>query len=300
MSVITTGTHPKLLWPGIKAIWGASYNEFQPQYPDLFDERDSDQAYEEDVESTGFGLAPVKTEGASIYYDTETQGTVTRTTHVAYALGYIVSYEELMDNKYEKVSKRRASRNAFSMRQTKEIVGANIYNRAFNSSYTYGDGKELCATDHPTLDGTQSNELTVAADLSQASIEDLLVQIMNAKNSRGLRIKLLPRSLHVPPQLVFEARRILMSELQSDTAENAINVLKGQFPKGVLVNQYFDDPDAWFIRTNAQDGQIHYQRQKIDFQRDNDFDTRNAKAASYERYSFSSSDWRGVFGSGGA
>jgi hypothetical protein len=300
MSVITTSNHPKLLWPGIKAIWGRKYAEHQTEFTDLFDEDTSDKAYEEDVEATGFGLAPVKPQGSSIAYDSESQGTVTRYTHIAYALGYIVPHEELMDNKYEEVSRRRAAANAFSMRQTLEIVAANIYNRGFNSSYTYGDGKELFATDHPTLDGTQSNELAVAADLSQAAIEDLLIQIMNAKNSRGMRIKLMPQSLHVPPQLVFEARRILMSELQSDTAENAVNVLKGQFPKGVKVNHYFDDSDAWFIRTNAPRGQIHYEREKIQFFQDNDFDTRNAKAASYMRHSFGSSDFRGAYASQGA
>ena len=128
MAVITTGAHPKALWPGIKAWWGRSYDEHRVEYMDLFDKQTSDKAYEEEVEITGFGLAPVKPQGQQIYYDTEAQGAVSRFTHVAYALGYIVTYEELRDNLYEAVSKRRAAQLAFSMRQTKENVLAGIYN----------------------------------------------------------------------------------------------------------------------------------------------------------------------------
>src|SRR6185312_13083290 len=141
MAVITTGSHPKALWPGIKEWWGRSYAEHTPEYVDLFDTETSDKAYEEDAEITGFGLAPVKNQGTAINYDTESQGSVTRYTHVAYALGYIVTYEELRDDLYEVVSKRRAKQLAFSMRQTKENVGANVYNRAFTAGYTGGDGQ---------------------------------------------------------------------------------------------------------------------------------------------------------------
>lgn len=300
--VITTGNHPKALWPGIKAFWGRQYNEFQTEYDQIFDTDTSDKAYEEDVEVTGFGLAPVKDQGASLSYDSESQGTVTRYTHVAYALGYMVTREELDDNKYEIVSKRRVKALAFSMRQTKEIVAANILNRAFNSSYTFGDGKELLATDHPTLDGTQSNELAVAADLSEASLEDLIIQIHGAKNSRGLRIQLMPQKLIVPRQLWFEANRILKSVNQSGTANNDVNVLRATnaLPGGVVLNHYLTDADAWFVKTNCPEGMKHYQRVAVEFDQDNDFDTKNAKAAAYERYSFGVTDFRSIFGSPGA
>lgn len=300
--VITTGNHPKALWPGIKAWWGRSYNEHPMEWPDLFERDGSEKAYEEDVQVTGFGLAPKKPEGSGIAYDSETQGYTSRYTHVAYALGYIVTYEELRDNLYETVSRRRAQALAFSMRQTKETVLANVYNRAFNSAYTGGDGKELLATDHPTLSGNQSNELAVAADLSEASIEDMIIQIMGATNDRGLKISLMPQTLHVPRQLVFKANRILKSTLQNDTANNAINALKAtnSLPGGTKVNHYFTDPDAWFIRTNAPRGMIHYDREPASFDQDNDFDTKNAKACSYERYSAGWTDFRGLYGSAGA
>lgn len=300
--VITTGNHPKALWPGIKAWWGRMYNEHQVEYTGLFDTDTSDRNYEEMVEATGFGLATVKSEGGSVQYDSEQQGTVTKAIHVAYALGYIVTREERDDMLYEVVSKRRAGALAFSMRQTKETVGANVYNRAFNSAYTFGDSKELLATDHPTLDGTQSNELSVAADLSEASLEDLTIQIMNAKNSRGLKINLMPRKLIVPPALFYEAHRILDSNLRVNTADNDPNVLKDQgiFPDGIMVNHYLTDPDAFFIRTNAPSGLICFDRVAVEFSQDNDFDTDNAKAKCYERYSFTVGDFRALYGSPGA
>src|SRR6185312_7143895 len=178
MALITTGTHPKALWPGIKAWWGRSYAEHTEEYPVLFDKDTSDKAYEEEVEITGFGLAPVKNEGTAIVYDQESQGSVTRYTHVAYASGYIVTYEELRDDLYEVVSKRRAQQLAFSARQTQENIGANVYNRAFNSAFPIGDGTALINNAHPTLSGAnQSNLLTTAADFSETALEDMLIQI---------------------------------------------------------------------------------------------------------------------------
>jgi hypothetical protein len=302
MSVISTGLHPKALWPGIKAWWGRSYDQLPTEYTALFDMDTSEKAYEEDVEITGFGLAPVKPEGGSIAYDTESQGAITRYVHVAYALGYIVTYEELQDNLYEQVSKRRTEALAFSMKQTKEIVAANVYNRAFTAGYTFGDGQIMCCATHPSLAGSQSNVLPVAADLSEASLEDMTVLIMRAVNARGLRIALIGKTLIVPPQLWFEANRILKSTLQNDTGNNAINVLKetNALSGGIKMNHYLSDPDAWFVRTNAPRGLVGYQRAALTFDQDNDFDTKNAKAAAYERYTFGMTDWRGIYGSPGA
>ena len=301
MAVITTGAHPKALWPGIKEWWGRSYSDHPEEYVDLFDKETSEKAYEEEVEITGFGLAPVKNQGTAINYDTESQGSVTRYTHVAYALGYIVTYEELRDDLYEVVSKRRAKQLALSMRQTKENVAANVYNRAFTSGYTGGDGVVMCSASHPTLSGNQSNLLTNAADVSETSIEDLTVQIMQATNNRGLKINLMPQSIHVSPSQWYETNRVLKSVLQSNTAENNINVLKATnvFPKGIKMNHYFSSATAWFIRTNCPVGLQHFERDAIMFDQDNDFDTKNAKAACYERYSFGWSDWRGIYGTPG-
>lgn len=300
--VITTGNHPAALWPGVHAFWGRTYKEHPTEWKEIFEDVSSDKGYEEDVETTGFGLAPIKTQAGAVSYDSESQGQTKRYTHVVYGLGYIVSREELEDNKYEMVSRRRAGALAFSIRQTEEIVAANILNRAFNSSYTGGDGKEMCATDHPTVDGTQSNELSTAADLSEAAIEDMIIQIMNAKNSRGLRIALMPKKLIVPPNEAFNATRILKSTLQSGTANNDVNAIKtmGLLPEGVCVNHYLTDTDAWWIKTNCPHGLRRFNRRAVELKQDNDFDTENAKAKSTIRFSVGWTDFRGIYGTPGA
>ena len=300
--IITTGNHPKALWPGIKAWWGRSYNEHVEEWSQIFETDSSNKAYEEDVEVTGFGLAPVKPQGSGVNYDSETQGDVKRYTNVAYALGYIVTREEMDDCQYEVVGKRRSQALAFSMRQTEENVHANVLNRAFDSNYLGGDGLELCSTLHVTKDGTQSNELAVAADLSEASMESLVIQMMGAKNSRGLKINIMPKQLVVAPSEWFNATRILRSTLQAGSANNDVNALNftGAIPQGIVVNHYLTDADAWFLTTNIQRGLMHFDRMAVEFTQDNDFDTENAKAKCYQRYSVGWTDWRGIYGSAGA
>jgi len=302
MAVIVTGAHPKALWPGIKEWFGIKYAEKPLQCMALFDRDSSDKAYEEDVESTSFGLAPVKPESGALTYDDHNQTNVAKYVHATYGLGYKVTMEELQDSKYAEVSKARSGMLAYSMRQTKEIVGANIYNRGFNSSYTGADGKEMLATDHPTRAGDQSNELATPADFSEASLEDLLIQIRQAKNSRGLRIQLVGQKLIVPNNLMFEAQRVVMSQLQSGTANNDVNALRrmGMLPEGIEVNDYLTDTDAFFIRTDVLTGLKMFQRMELEFEQDNDFDTKNACASAIERYTFGWSDWRAIYGSPGA
>lgn len=299
--VINTGSHPRLLWPGIHAIWGQIYDEHPTEYTDLYDIEDSDKAYELDVQVTPFGTAPIKPQGSGIEYDSEVQGPVTTYQHIAYALGYIVTYEELRDNLYEEVSMRRVKANAFSMSQTIENVGAFLYNNAFVTTYfTTGDGKALCATDHVnTTGGTYSNELDPAADLSESALEDACIAIMGFENDRGGLISIMPQSLHVARQEWFNANRILKSVLQPDASSNNINVLKATnaFPKGIKLNHYFTSAKPWFIRTNCMNGMRMFWRDRPGFDQDNDFDTKNAKAASYMRFSVGATDPRGIFAS---
>lgn len=299
MAVITTGNNPKFLWPGLNAVWGRDYTEHPREYTELFDIQTSDKNYEEDVEATGFGLVPIATEGAATTYDSESQQTVTRYTHVEYKLGFIVTRAERDDNLYEKKGVTRTQALAFSFRQTEENVAANVYNRAQTSGYTYGDGQVLSSVSHPTLAGNQSNRLTTAADLSEAALEDLCIQIMDARNSRGLRIGLMPKKLIIPVQLSFEAQRILKSVQQSGTANNDINALKtmNAIPE-VSANHYLTDPDAFFIRTNAPSGMKFFRRVETEFKQDGEFDTDNIKYKGYMRFSVGASDFRGVFTNG--
>lgn len=303
MGVITTGNIAKLLWPGLHSIWGTNYSDYPKEYTDLFDVESSDMNYEEDVELTGFGLVPTKPEGQAITYDTMTQGPTTRYTHIAYGLGFIITREAIDDNLYEKQATKRARALARSFRQTKENVAANVYNRAFNSSYLGGDGQPLLSTAHPTVGGSSySNRLAVDADMSEASLEDLMIQIGQATDSRGLKIALQARSLIIPINLQFEAARILKSIGQPDVNNNNINALKamGAFPDGVKVNHYLTDTDAFFIRTDVTDGMRMFQRIEAEFAQDGDFDTSNLKYKGYERYSVGWTDPRALYGSPGA
>lgn len=299
--VITTGAHPKALWPGIKSWWGRSYAEHPQEYPDLFEVDDSDKAYEEEVEISSFGLLREKDQGKAFDYDSEAQGSVTRYTHVAYAGGYIVTYEELRDNLYEVVSKRRSAMLAFAGRQTEETIAANVYNQAFNTAYPIGDGAALISNAHPTFSGNQSNLLTTAADLSELAIEDLGIQVMQATDSRGNKISLSPEQLIIPPALWYDANRILHSVLQNDTANNALNIIKASnmFRKGITLSHYFTSATAWFLRTNAPMGLRFLWRDRPMFDTDNEFDTKNAKAAQYSRFSAGCTDWRQLWGTPG-
>jgi hypothetical protein len=297
--VINTGTHPKLLWPGIQATWGQVYNSHAKQYDQLYDWSDSKKAYEQTVQVTGFGLAPVKAQGAPIAYDSEFQGLVPTFTHTAYALGYKVTYEELQDNLYKEVSTRRAKANAFSINQTVETVAAFVYNNANTTTYfSTADGVALGSASHVQVSGgTFSNILSPAADLSEAALENLTIQVMNATNDTGLRISLMPESLHIATNELYNANRILESVLQSDTANNNINVLKATnvFPKGIKMNNYLTNGNWFFIRTNCPEGMTGFWRNHPEFSQDNDFNTKNALAATYMRFSVGCSDPRGIY-----
>lgn len=302
MAVINTGSHPKALWPGVYKFWGVNYKKFEPIWSKIFEVRDSTKNYEESVESVGFGLMSVKNQGQALTYDTAQQGPTSRFTHRTYSLGFMCTMEEIMDNQYEELSFKRASRLAKSVYETEEIVHSNIFNRAFNSSFVGGDGVSMISASHPTASGLQSNILAVAADISEASIEDLSVQIRLTTDSRGLRTKNFPRMLIVPPALEPEAYRILKSVLQNDSANNAVNYIKasGMFPEGIICNPYLTDTDAWFIKTDMQDGLIHFTRMEATYEQDNDFDTKNAKSAVVCRWIEGWQDWRQIWGSSGA
>lgn len=300
MGVITTSHFAELLWPGIKAIYGAEYAEYPEEYKQIFKVEPSDRAYEEILGWSGFGLAPVIDEGSGVTFATMKQGFKQRATHVKYGIGFIITKEAYDDNQYDMPMKQGSRGLAFSMRQTKEYVHANIFNRAFNSTYSFSDGQELCSADHPNVSGgTWSNY--VASDLDEDSLETACNSISQWTNDAGLIIALKPKALIIPPQLQFEAVRILQSITQNDTANGAINALRtmGSIPQ-IIVNHYLTDTDAWFIQTNATNGLISFERQKDTFARENDWDTDNAKFKAVGRYSCTCADPRALYGSAGA
>jgi hypothetical protein len=299
--VITTGSFVKALWPGLKGIWGRKYNQHPVEYLELFEKETSDKAYEEFMSATGFGIGQVKPQGQQVPYDSEQQGWIARLTNVTYALGYICTLEEIMDNQYEALTKQRTAMLAYSMIQCKEQTGALVYNRAVTPGYVGADGVPLGSTAHPNVSGgTFANTPTVAADLSEASLEDALISIMGFSNDKGLLISVMPRSLIVARQEWFNANRILKSVYQSGTANNDINVLRATsaLPEGIKLNHYLTAPHTWFVRTTVGGGgrgMIYQERMPIMFEQDNDFDTRNFKAAAIERYTFGWDDPRCIW-----
>ena len=299
---ITTGSFAKDLWPGVNSWYGIKYNEYPVEHLDIFTKYTSDKAFEEDVGAAMFGLAPVKTEGGNITYDTAEQAFIDRYTHVTYGLGFIITREMHDDGISATVALRRAGALAFSIRQTAETVAANVLNRAFNSSYTYGDGVELCSTAHVNQSGgTWRNELATAADLSEASLEQACIDIAGLTNDRGLKIAVRPTKLVIPKELMFEAQRILESDLRPGTADNDLNALKktGIIPT-VVVNHYLTDTDAFFILTDCPDGMKYFERRPPAFATENDFDTENARFKATFRASWGCTDKRSIFASPGA
>ena len=302
MSVITSSSFAKLLWPGLNSIYGKEYADYPVEWDKLFEKNSSDRAYEEDLGLSSFGLASVKSEGAPIAYDSERQGFTSRYNHVVYALGFMITREIYEDDQYGKVGAQKAKALARSMRQTKEIVGANVYNRAFSGSYVGGDGVALISASHPNVaGGVFSNQIGTAADLSEAALEQAVIDIAGFRDDRGLLIAARPQQLVIPYQQTFEVKRILGADGRVGTDLNDPNVLKdmGLF-SNVTINHYLTDADAWFIRTNVKDGIKYFERRGDAFEMDNDFDTENAKFKATARYSFGWSDPRSIYGSAGA
>ncbi len=309
MGVIATSSFAKALWPGVNTWYGDAYAQYPVEWDKLFEKNTSRKAFEEDVGSSHFGLAVQKAEGAPVTYDTSRQGFTSRYNHVVYALGFIITREIYEDDQYDVVGKLKAQSLAFSMRQTKEIVAANVYNRAFNTSYLGGDGATLIASaggggsaSHPAIaGGTWTNGVATAVDLSEAALEQAVIDIAGFTNDRGLKIAVRPKTLIIPKELMFEATRILKAEGRTGTDLNDPNALKtmGMVPE-VVVNHYLTDTDAWFLRTDVQNGLKYFERRGDEFGMDEDFDTENAKYKATARYSFGWTDPRAIYGSPGA
>jgi len=301
--VTQRGDFAKALWPGINGWYGKAYSEYPVEYTDLFDTYKAGKAYTEDVGVSSFGLAAVKQETDGVLYDDESQAFVTRYPMITLGLGTIISREMYEDDQYQVVGPQKAAGLAFSMRQTKEIRGANVYNSAFDATKTGGDGVSLISDSHPNkAGGTWSNLLGTASDLTADAIEQACIDIAGFTNDAGLHIAIMPQCLIVPRQYVFIAERILKSTLQDSTADNAINAVRSTnvLPGGVKINHYLTDPDAWFIRTNAPHSMKYFERRPMEFSTDNDFNSENAKYKATERYAFGWTDPRGLYGSPGA
>ena len=288
---------------GLNTVFGMEYDRYPEQWREIYSTEQSQKAFEEDVQMIGFGAAPTKAEGAMINYESGREGFVSRYVHETVALAFSITEEAEEDGLYGSLGAKYARALARSMQHTKEIKGANILNNATNAAQLGGDGKTLLATDHPLGGGgSASNKLATAADLTETSLESLLIQISEAKDDREIPIALTGQKLIVPPSLVFIAERILKSNLRPGTADNDINAMRsmGMIPGGVVVNQRLTDPDAYFIMTDCPDGMKHFVRAPIKKAVEGDFETGNLRYKVRERYSFGFTDWRSIYGSEGA
>ena len=293
----------KELEPGLNALFGMEYDRYDNEHAEIYETENSDRAFEEEVMLSGFSQAPTKGEGAAVSFDTANEAWTARYSHETIALAFAITEEAVEDNLYDKLSSRYTRALARSMSNTKQVKAAATLNNAFSSSYTFGDSKELCATDHPTTGGgTFKNELSTSADLNETSLEQALIDISAFIDERGLKIALRGMKMIIPPALQFVAERLMASNLRVGTSDNDVNAVRnmGMLPDGYVVNHFLTDTDAWFIKTDAPNGFKHFVRTAIQNSMEGDFDTGNVRYKARERYSFGVSDPRCVFGSPGA
>ena len=292
----------KELEPGLNALFGLEYKNYENQHTQIYSVESSDRAFEEEVMESGFGEAPVKSEGSGVSYDQAQEVYTARYTHETIALAFSLTEEAVEDNLYDRLSARYTKALARSMAQTKQIKAAAVLNGAFTTSIG-GDGIVLCATNHPTLSGPNlSNTLATPADLSETSLEQSLIDIAAFTDERGLKIAVQGLKLIIPKELMFTADRIMKSTLRVGTADNDVNAIRnmGMVPQGYVVNNFLIDPDAFFLKTDAPNGMKMFERVSMKTGFEGDFDTGNVRYKARERYSFGFSDPRGLFGSPGA
>jgi hypothetical protein len=298
---ISRGQLVKELEPGLNALFGLEYKNYANEHAEIFDTENSDRAFEEEVMLSGFANAPIKAEGTGVTFDNAQETFTARYTHETLALAFAITEEAIEDNLYDRLASRYTKALARSMANTKQVKAAKVLNNAFGTA-NGGDGKELCATDHPIVTGTEQNELSTAADLNETSLEQALIDIAALTDERGLKIAAKGMKLILPSALQFTAERLMKSTQRVGTADNDINavVSMGMIPQGYAVNHYLTDTDAWFIKTDVPNGLKHFVRAPLKTAMEGDFTTGNVRYKARERYSFGFSDWRGIFGSPGA
>ena len=289
----------KELEPGLNALFGLEYKQYVNEAAEIFETENSDRAFEEEVMLSGFANAVVKPEGQGVSFDSAQETFTARYTNETIALAFAITEEAIEDNLYDRLASRYTKALARSMANTKQVKGAAVLNNAFNSSYAGGDGKELCATDHPTLAGTFSNELSTAADLNETSLEQALIDIAAFTDERGLKVAARGMKLIIPSALQFTAERLMKSKGRTGTADNDINAINnmGAIPEGYVVNHYLTDTAKWFVKTDVPNGLKHFTRAPLKTSMEGDFDTGNVRYKARERYVFGFSDPRGIFGS---
>ena len=292
----------KELLPGLNALFGLEYARYGEEHKEIFDIETSERSFEEETKLSGFAQAPVKPEGNALAYDNAQEVFSARYNHETIALGFSLTEEAVEDNLYGELSTRYTKALARALAYTKQTKGAAVLNSAF-ATVLGGDGKTLCATDHPTVSGgSNANRPSTEADLNETSLEAAVIAIAAWVDERGLLIAAQPRKLVIPPASMFIATRLLETEGRVGTTDNDINAIKnnGAIPEGYTVNHFLTDTDSWYLTTDVPDGLKHFVRAEMKTSMDGDFDTGNVRYKARERYSFGWSDPLGIYGTSGA
>jgi len=293
----------KELEPGLNALFGLEYKQYENQSAEIYTTESSDRAFEEEVMLSGFAQAQVKPEGAGVTYDNAQETFTARYTNETIALAFAITEEAIEDNLYDRLASRYTKALARSMAQTKQVKAVNPLNNGMpGGTFTSGDGVTLFNTAHPTLAGTFSNTLATAADLNETSLEQSMIDIAGLTDERGLKIAAKAVKMIIPSALQFTAERLMASAGRVGTADNDINAIRsmGMIPQGYSVNNFLTDTDAFFITTDVPNGMKHFERTPLSTKMEGDFDTGNVRYKARERYVFGVSDPRGIFGSPGA
>jgi hypothetical protein len=294
----------KELEPGLNALFGLEYKQYENQHEQIYTKETSDRAFEEEVMLSGFAQAQVKPEGSGVTFDNAQETFTARYTHETVALAFSITEEAIEDNLYDRLASRYTKALARSMAQTKQVKAVNplIQGLPTTNNYNAGDGVSLFNTAHPTIAGTFANTLAVQADLNETSLEQSLIDIAAMTDERGLKIAAKGMKLIIPSELQFTAERLMKSANRVGTADNDINAIRnmGMIPQGYVVNNFLTDTDAYYIITDVPNGMKYFERAAITTKMEGDFDTGNMRYKARERYSFGVSDPRGIFGVEGA
>lgn len=303
-ALMSTGNFPQNLRPGIRAFFGAAYKAYDTKYDKLLDVKQAEaRAYEETVAVTTLGLPQVKSEGAPVVYDAGAQSYSTRMRHVQYGLAFAVTEENVEDGIALKVGQTFAENMKLNMMRAREIIAANTYANGFSVGSGLGmeggDGAALFSNAHPIVGGANlSNVPSSAASLSEAALEQMVIDVQAFKDNRGQLIMVRPDKLIIPTALQFTAERILGSILRSGTNDNDLNALRnlGMLPGGIVVDPYLTvSATNWFVKTD-QPGLVFLNRKDISMSDDNEFDTENMKFKALMRFSTGWDDFRAAYG----
>jgi hypothetical protein len=278
------------------------YNNRADEFAQVFREFNGiPRAYHEEPVDYGFGAAPELPEGTPVTYQAGGQLYMARYNYKVYGLAFALTKVLVEDGDHVRIGQTFARHLAKSMSETKETLGANVLNRSFNSSYAGGDGVALVSASHPTAIGTSSNRLATDANLSQSSLEQMLIQIRNATDSTGRKIRLNPTQIVTGPSNVFQAEVLLKSALRAGTANNDINPVKsmGMLDGGQANLSRITSTTAWWVQTDAPEGLKLAMRRKLEKSAEGDFESDSMRYKSTERYAFGYTDWRGLFGTPG-